>query len=132
MRNGPTVVPLELAAGLVEGATPALGYSVTLGYARGELRGYAEGMEAVIDRFHLDERLAGALLLAEPEAAARKQKMSEWNADLDASDEAIDRIQSWLGEQVDKVKGREVEGKYLGHLRLTDRMHMNSPLSPTR
>jgi hypothetical protein len=45
-RNGPTVIPLELAAGLVEGATPALGYSVALGYGRGELRGYAEGMAA--------------------------------------------------------------------------------------
>jgi hypothetical protein len=45
-RNGPTVIPLELAAGLVEGATPALSYSVALGYGHGELRGYAEGMLA--------------------------------------------------------------------------------------
>lgn len=29
-RNGPTVVPLELRAGLVEGATPALAYSIAL------------------------------------------------------------------------------------------------------
>ena len=286
MRNGPTVVPLELTAGLVEGATPALGYSVTLGYAQSELRGYVESMEAAhrclpsrsslermakaigsealkeaprieavlrrtervpdeacaismgldrtavpmeedrpeaappktsrkertkpyerakpdpvdvnyrmayvgtvslvdedteelvtrrytalpdaepddvvkrmmqdvknavrqngalklvvvqdgapemwnattrglekeglkkweeaIDRYHLNERLAGALLMVEPEPAARRRKMSEWNDDLDASDEAIDRIQNWLGEQVDKVKDREVEEKYLG------------------
>lgn len=33
-RNGPTVVPLELEAGLVEGATPALGYRIALGYAQ--------------------------------------------------------------------------------------------------
>jgi hypothetical protein len=46
VRNGPTVVPLELATGLVEGATPALGYSVTLGYAQGELRSYLESMAA--------------------------------------------------------------------------------------
>jgi len=46
VRNGPTVVPLELAAGLVEGATPALGYSVTLGYAQGDLRSYEESMAA--------------------------------------------------------------------------------------
>lgn len=288
VRNGRTVVPLELAVGLVEGATPALGYSVTLGYAQGELRGYAEGMEAAhrclpsrstlermakeigseamkeaprieavlrrterlpdeargismgldrvavpmeedrpesappktrrkerttpyerakpapidvnyrmayvgtvsfvdenaeelvtrrytalpdaepddvvkrmtkdvknglrqngalklvvvqdgapemwnattrgleaeglknweeaIDRYHLTERLAGALLMVEPDPAARRKKMSEWNEDLDASDEAIDRIQSWLGEQVDTVKDRDVEEKYLGHL----------------
>ena len=288
VRNGPTVVPLELVAGLVEGATPALGYSVTLGYAQGELRGYAEGMEAahrcppsrstlermakaigsealrdaprieallrrterlpaeargismgldraavpmeedrpedappktrrkertkayerakpapvdvnyhmayagtvslvdeegeelvtrrytalpddepddvvkrmmkdvqnalrqngglnlvvvqdgapemwnattrglketgiekwdeVIDRYHLLERLAGALLMVESDAAARTKKLSDWNEDLDASDDAIDRIQSWLGEQVDKVKGKDAEDKYLGHL----------------
>ena len=30
VRNGPTYVPLELAAGLVEGATPALAYSIVL------------------------------------------------------------------------------------------------------
>lgn len=46
VRNGPTVVPLELATGLVEGATPALGYSVMLGYAQGELRSYLESMAA--------------------------------------------------------------------------------------
>ncbi len=46
IRNGPTLVPLELLAGLVERATPALGYSVTLGYAHGELRSYSEEMEA--------------------------------------------------------------------------------------
>ncbi len=46
VRNGPTVVPLELMAGLIERATPALAYSVTLGYAEAELRCYAESMEA--------------------------------------------------------------------------------------
>lgn len=35
VRNGPTVVPLELAAGLIERATPALAYRVALGYAQG-------------------------------------------------------------------------------------------------
>ena len=288
VRNGPTLVPLELVAGLVEGATPALGYSVTLGYAQGELRAYAEAMEAahrrlpsrstlerlakaigsaaveeapriearlrrtervpaeaagismgldraavpmeedrpenappktrrkertkpyerakpapvdvnyrmayvgtvslvdkdgeelvtrrytalpdaepddvvsrivedaknalrqngelklvvvqdgapemwgattrglkgagikrwneIIDRYHLAERLSAALLMVEPDAAARKLKMTEWNEDLDSSDKALDRIQTWLGEQVDKVKGQDVEEKYLGHL----------------
>lgn len=33
-RNGATVVPLELAAGLMHAATPALGYRVALGYAQ--------------------------------------------------------------------------------------------------
>jgi hypothetical protein len=42
MRNGPTVVPLELAAGLIEGATPALAYSVAHGYAQHDMRLHEE------------------------------------------------------------------------------------------
>lgn len=45
-RNGPTVVPLDLAAGLVEGATPALAYRVALGYAQGPGRRAEEQMHA--------------------------------------------------------------------------------------
>lgn len=45
-RNGPTVVPLELAAGLIEGATPALAYRVALGYAQGPGRHAEEQMQA--------------------------------------------------------------------------------------
>lgn len=43
-RNGPTVVPLELAAGLIERATPALAQSVTLGYAKHDLRSHGEDL----------------------------------------------------------------------------------------
>ncbi|MGH6693045.1 MAG: hypothetical protein ACREF4_20445, partial [Gammaproteobacteria bacterium] len=43
-RNGPTVVPLELAAGLVEGATPALGFDVMQGYAKHDLRSHREDL----------------------------------------------------------------------------------------
>lgn len=45
-RNGSTVVPLDLAAGLIEGATPALAYRVTLGYAQGPGRHAEEQMHA--------------------------------------------------------------------------------------
>ena len=44
--NGPTIVPLELAAGLIEGATPALAYRVALGYAQGPGRHAEEQMHA--------------------------------------------------------------------------------------
>ena len=46
VRNGPTVVPLELAVGLIEGATPALAYRVALGYAQGPGRRAEEQMHA--------------------------------------------------------------------------------------
>jgi hypothetical protein len=45
-RNGATIVPLELAAGLVEGATPALAYRIALGYAQGPGRHAEEQMRA--------------------------------------------------------------------------------------
>ena len=40
VHNGPTVVPLELRAGIVENATPALAFSVTQGFAERPLRHY--------------------------------------------------------------------------------------------
>ena len=44
--NGPTVVPLELEAGLIEGATPALGYRIALGYAQDPGRQVEEQLQA--------------------------------------------------------------------------------------
>lgn len=46
IRNGPTVVPLELVAGLVEGATPALAFNVAHGYAQHDMRAHEEGLRA--------------------------------------------------------------------------------------
>jgi hypothetical protein len=45
-RNGPTVVPLDLASGLIDGTTPALAYRVALGYAQGPGRHAEEQMHA--------------------------------------------------------------------------------------
>jgi hypothetical protein len=44
--NGPTVVPLELVAGIVEGATPAFAFSVAQGYAAMPLRHYEQELRA--------------------------------------------------------------------------------------
>lgn len=46
VRNGPTVVPLELGAGLIERATPALAYSVALGYAEKDMRAHEVSLRA--------------------------------------------------------------------------------------
>ncbi len=46
MQNGPTIVPMELEAGLVEGTTPALGYRLTLGYSKDHMRSCEEDMKA--------------------------------------------------------------------------------------
>lgn len=46
VHNGPTVVPLELEAGIVENATPALAFSVVQGFAERPLRHYEAEMAA--------------------------------------------------------------------------------------
>lgn len=46
VHNGATVVPLELIAGLAEGATPALGYNIVHGYAQRDTRQHAESLIA--------------------------------------------------------------------------------------
>ena len=46
IHNGPTVVPLELQAGLLENATPALAFSITQGFAERPLRHYELEMHA--------------------------------------------------------------------------------------
>jgi hypothetical protein len=44
VRNGPTMVPLALSAGLVERMTPALAQSVAAGYAKDDLRSHEEDL----------------------------------------------------------------------------------------
>ena len=46
VRNGPTIVPLEVEAGLVERTTPALGLRIALGYAKDHMRSAEEDMKA--------------------------------------------------------------------------------------
>ncbi len=46
VRNGPTVVPLELETGLVEHATPALALSIAHGYALHDMRQHLELLAA--------------------------------------------------------------------------------------
>lgn len=44
VRNGPTVVPLELVAGLAKGATPALAYNIVHGYAQRDMRAHEQSL----------------------------------------------------------------------------------------
>jgi hypothetical protein len=46
VHNGPIVIALELAAGLIEGATPALAFSVAHGYAQHDMRMHLQTLEA--------------------------------------------------------------------------------------
>ena len=77
VHNGPTVVPLELEAGIIENATPALAFSVTQGFAERPLRHYEDEMEAAhrcipsrstLERIgkRVGERIRDALPVLEP------------------------------------------------------------------
>ena len=78
VRNGPVVIALELAAGLVEGATPALAYSVAHGYAQHDMRAHKGHLEAAHrqppSRTTL-ERIAAALGRAAVDGAARIEQV---------------------------------------------------------
>ena len=46
VRNGSTVVPLDLAAGMIERGTPAMAKAAALGYAKHDMRDVSEDLEA--------------------------------------------------------------------------------------
>jgi hypothetical protein len=73
VRNGPTVVPLELAAGLVERGTPALGFAVVRGYA-------------VHDSRHVEEDLRSAARV--PPSRSTIERMAK-----DVGDVAVSRVE---------------------------------------
>lgn len=79
VRNGAIVVPLELVAGIVEGATPALAYNVAHGYAQHDMRQHGDMLlaahRAPPPRATL-ERLAKRIAAAATEQAPRiEQKL---------------------------------------------------------
>jgi hypothetical protein len=45
-RNGPTIVPVDLAAGLAEGATPALAFALAQGIAKAPVRSVEQDLKA--------------------------------------------------------------------------------------
>lgn len=76
-RNGPTVVPLELEAGLVERGTPALGYSISLNLGKETSRDYVETMDGAHRRVpsrSTVERICKAVGTAAKEAAPKIER----------------------------------------------------------
>jgi len=78
VRNGPIVIALELAAGLVEGATPALGYSIAHGYAQHDMRAHLQTLQAahrVAPSRTTLERIAKAIAIETVGQAVRIEKI---------------------------------------------------------
>jgi len=92
VHNGPTVVPLELVAGLAEGATPALAYNVLHGYGQHDMRQHAESLAAAHrvppPRATL-ERMAKRLAKAVHEAAPRVEALLRQAEKLPAGARAV-------------------------------------------
>jgi hypothetical protein len=83
VRNGPTIVPMALQAGVMEGATPAFAFNVAQGYAEHDMRTHGKLLEAAhrvppsratLER--IAKRLATAACEAPPsiEAAVRRSE----------------------------------------------------------
>jgi hypothetical protein len=111
----------SLEVGVVQDGAPELWGAV----GRGLEKTVEKKWSGVIDRYHLDERLAAALQLVEPRGDERKKQLAAWNEDLDTSDRAIERIQEWLGDRIPKaeMKGDDEAGKYLAHLVYLENNH---------
>jgi hypothetical protein len=61
---------------------------------RGE--GLLASWEEGIDRYHLLERIADAMVIVEPDAEARKRKLDEWRDGFDIQDSTIDKVEYFL------------------------------------
>jgi hypothetical protein len=92
VRNGPTIVPLELAAGLAEKATPAMAKNIAHGYARHDMRTHCE----VLLEAHrcpppraTAERIAKALAEAAASEVAQVERLA---FDQEAVDKAASGI----------------------------------------
>jgi len=77
VRNGPSIVPLVLAAGLVERMTPALAQSVAIGFAKADLRSHEEDL-------HLAHRLPPSRTAMERAAKRVSGKAQRYQARIEA------------------------------------------------
>ncbi len=106
VRNGPTVVPVELVAGIVEGATPALGYNVAHGYAEHDMRQHGEALamahrapppRATLER--LAKRIAAAATARAPRIEAKLRRAEKVPEAAHAISVGLDRTSTPMAEE---------------------------------
>lgn len=83
----------ELRIGVVQDAAPEL-WSLIEDALRNEPE--VTRWHAVVDRFHLTERLAQALQVLPLQKIERERQLSDWRLQLERDDTAIDRIERYL------------------------------------
>jgi hypothetical protein len=106
VRNGPTVVPLELVAGIVEGATPALAYNVAHGYAQHDMRQHGDALSAAhrvpppratLER--LAKRIAAAAIEQAPRIESKLRRVEKVPEGAHAISLGLDRTSTPMAEE---------------------------------
>jgi hypothetical protein len=131
VRNGPTVVPLDLRAGLIERATPALAYAVAQGYAKAPIRSVERDLHAAHreppSRATLERMAKGigtdakASLMTLERAVRRSEEIPRQTRGITLG---LDRTTVPMEEPRDDGTGRVVVSyrmAYVGTVALTDR-----------
>lgn len=91
----------RLRIGVVQDGAPEMWNLVREGLRRIGIRKWSEA----IDRHHLLERIADALVVCKFTEPWRKAKLREWNELLDRDDNAIEGVRTFLQEQHDTRRG---------------------------
>jgi hypothetical protein len=95
-----------MPVGIMQDAAPEVWTLVRAGLK--EQAGVSRWHEGV-DRYHLAERLAEILHITEPDESRRRQRLAQWNRELDTDDGTIDRIAQWLSDRIGGHAGQERE-----------------------
>lgn len=109
VRNGPTIVPMELEAGLIEGATPALARNVAHGYGENHMRTHLELLEkayrlppprATLER--LAKRLAADVIAKTPAIEPKIRRLERVADNARAIVVGVDRTSAPMEEPSEK------------------------------
>ena len=97
-----------LPIAVIQDAAPELWNLVRRAMAKHGLTPTAE----MIDRYHLNERLAKVLRATRRTEPWREEKMREWNAMLDEDDDAIEAITAWVRDTRERAAPKVCEQLY--------------------
>jgi hypothetical protein len=109
VHNGPTIIPLELEAGLIEGATPELARNVAHGYGENHMRAHLELLKkahrlppprATLER--LAKRLASAVATETPRIEPKVRRLERVSQEACAVVVGVDRTSAPMEELSDK------------------------------
>jgi hypothetical protein len=109
VHNGPTIIPLELEAGLIEGATPELARNVAHGYGENHMRAHLELLEkahrvppprATLER--LAKRLATRVATETPRVEPKVRRLERVPQGTCAVVVGVDRTTAPMEEPSDK------------------------------